>query len=409
MRSFYITAAMFVAFVAFFVIRAMVLEAHESKQSVEVTLVLNLLALAPDAASRLATEVLILGGYLKQLFIPYPLIFFYGPGSIPFRSFGDVWVLVSAAAYLLLAGIAIYRMYRLKADPFAFGIWFYLCTISLFSNFFFLVGTAFANRFAFFPSAGFCICVAFLFDRWVASTRVDEGARLPGLKYFAVLVPVVSLYAAMTIMRNKDWESNGNLCRADAPKAPNDSWVQYNAGVELQKQYEAEPDSAVKRQLNEQSIGHLKRAIDIYPGNSEAHADLGVAYVHDNNAQLAETHLKQAVSLNPIHLNALTNLATLLFMNQQFAEAVTYYEKAILIDLNSDLAYYNLGICHARLGHNDLAIACFKKVMDVSPQFDNYKSPGNIAILYEAMGNMDSARKYERITQRYFPEFHLKQ
>ncbi len=223
-------------------------------------------------------------------------------------------------------------------------------------------------------------------------------------------MPVVAVYMVMTVSRNGDWKNDHTLCAADAPKAPNDTWIQYFAGLQLQKEYEAEADSVVRLQLSEKSIQHFKRSLEIYPENSEAHADLGVAYTHAGNTTAAELHFERAIALNPVHMNAITNLATLYYIEGDFANAIGYYERAIALQPTTNLVnyYYNMGICNGRLNQGERAIYCFKKVVEMAPEFDGYKSYGNIAILYEMAGEMDSARKYEVVTKRYFPEFHLK-
>ncbi len=406
-RSLFITAGMAVAFVTFLVIRALIVQGSGQGETVEVRLVYNLLALAPDAATRLATEVAILGKYLQLLFVPHPLICFYGPGSIPFSTFGSWQVWVSATVYLALLSVAGYRLYRYGKDPLALGMAFYLCTISLFSNIPFFVGTAFAERFAFFASAGFCMALAWAFDKWVMRGSNDVR-QLLGVKPLAVLLPVMVAYSALTFARNADWKNDATLCLGDAMKAPNDTWVQYFAGQELQQQCEAATDSVQFRQLNKESISHFEASLQAYPDNSEAHADLGVAYIREGNPQAAETHFLRALELNPVHANAATNLATLYFMDEQFDPAVRAYQRVLARDPASDIALYNTAICYGRLGKPDSAIQFFKQAIVVAPQFDGYKAYGNVAILYEQTGMMDSARKYAEITKQYFPGFHLR-
>src|SRR5262249_54884276 len=97
-----------------------------------------------------------------------------------------------------------------------------------------------------------------------------------------------------------------------------------------------------------------------------------------------------------------------LMKEQRFADAIQYYKNAVQIDPASDAGWYNLGVAYARTRQNDSSIFAMKKAIAVNPEYDGYKAFGNVAILYEMAGNMDSARRYEQLTQQHFPDFHLK-
>jgi hypothetical protein len=90
-----------------------------------------MLVLAPSVISRLATEILILGLYVKLLFIPYPLLSNYAPETIKLVSFTNIGVIISLLIYISIAGLALYRIYKDHKDRYAFGILFF-CSPSLF-------------------------------------------------------------------------------------------------------------------------------------------------------------------------------------------------------------------------------------------------------------------------------------
>jgi tetratricopeptide (TPR) repeat protein len=358
--------------------------------------------------SKIAPSILILGYHIKLLFVPCPLNFNYSFSSFAFAKLLNINVLLSSFTYILLIIISIVRLFKNKKDPWAFGILFYLVTLSLYSNIVFHLGQALANRYAFFPSVGFCFILALAFEKWVLRKNANDITVLRSPRSLFVLIPVLLFYSVITVARNADWKDNFTLVNADLHKTPNDYLMQYKAGLELQEKYENEQDSLKQKEINDESIKHFSMSLKINPLYTEAHSDLGVAYLRENNFDSAEFHFMRVLELSPTHFNATVNLGTLFLKKQQFKDAIFYYQKAIHIDSTSDIAWYNLGICYARVETLDSSMLCIKKVIEIAPQYDNYKSFGNAAILYEKMGAMDSAKKYEQITKQYYPEFQLK-
>ncbi|MBC7554471.1 MAG: glycosyltransferase family 39 protein, partial [Taibaiella sp.] len=171
-RSLYITLSSVAVTVLFLVIRYSVLHKYDANTTSEVSFMDNFLTISPSALSRFATEILILGKYIKLMFVPYPLISDYSYNSIPFTDFGNVWVLLSLAGYAFLVVFSVMRVIKNNKDPFAFGILFFLSTIALFSNIVFIIGAPMAERFAFFASVGFCLVIALLIEKFL----LGEGA-----------------------------------------------------------------------------------------------------------------------------------------------------------------------------------------------------------------------------------------
>ena len=151
----------------FLIIRFSVLAAYDANHAADVSFIDNMLSGAPSAASRLATEIGILGRYVKLLLLPYPLICDYSYNSIPFVGFGNLWVLISLAVYLFLAVYGTRGIIKNPGNPFVFVTLFFLASISLFSNILFLIGTPMAERFLFFASVSFCLALALAIEKWI--------------------------------------------------------------------------------------------------------------------------------------------------------------------------------------------------------------------------------------------------
>ncbi len=406
-RSVLITISSVVMVVLFLFLWNYAQTRSEIQESLGAKLLHSSSAAAPGKAAALAPKILILGYHLRLLAVPYPLNFNYSFSSFASAGFGNAGVLISLAAYLLLGYTGLRRLFKNKKDPWALGILFYLITLSLYSNIVFVLGQAMANRYAFFPSAGYCLVFALAFQRWILRTESNDMAILKNGKPLAVLIPVLLCYSIMTVARNTDWKDNYTLVNADLPKSPDDYMMQHRAGLELQQKLEAEPDSLKRMQINEESIQHYLKSLAINPDYTEANSDIGVAYLRKNEYDSAIFYFKRTLGLNPSQFNAATNLGTLYFKKQQYRDAIIYYQKAVGIDSSIDIAWYNMGVCFAQIKQLDSSVICFKKVIQIAPGLDNYKAFVKVAILYKMTDNMDSAKKYEQIAKQYYADFHL--
>ena len=196
MRAILMTTAMGVVTAVYLLIRHNILSDYGASTAA-VEFIDNALVGAPDMATRLGTAFYTLGMYVKLLLVPYPLINDYGYNSVPYVGFGNVWVLLSVAIYVGAGALGLYRLVRFRKDYWAYGILFFMATIALFSNIFFLMGSAMGERFLFFASAGFCLLAALAIEKWVLKGETDFGKFTANKLALAVLVPVCLLYSAL--------------------------------------------------------------------------------------------------------------------------------------------------------------------------------------------------------------------
>jgi tetratricopeptide (TPR) repeat protein len=82
---------------------------------------------------------------------------------------------------------------------------------------------------------------------------------------------------------------------------------------------------------------------------AKAHFNLGTVYVGRGEIDLAEFHLKQALSLKPDFAEALANLGILYDHTGRGAEGVSSLEKAISLDPRNAVYRFNLGLAYAKL------------------------------------------------------------
>ncbi len=274
-RAIFITAGMVVAAAVFMIIRTIVLKEYNANQpGATVDFMDNALAKAPGAASRIATEILVMGMYLKLMVIPYPLLCNYSYNSIPFVGFGNIWTLLSIATYGFLIWLAVSRLLKDHKDPWAFCIIFFIVTLSLFSNFPFLMGAELAERFTFFkPSTGFCVAVALAIEKWIMKGDFPDPKLLKSTKVLAVLIPLTLIFGGMTVARNTDWKDEITLYRTDLEKSPENSRLYQYVGTALgETVYFQETDTTKQKQIDDLA-GRIpeRKHSQIYPDFTEAH------------------------------------------------------------------------------------------------------------------------------------------
>jgi len=388
-----------IAVTALFIgIRAVIINKYRAEGMIVFDLFDNQLVAAPDFTTRAATAILILGNYLKLAFVPYRLCCDYSYCTIPLVGFNNIGVIISGLVYLALAATAVYLLLKTKRNLWAFGILFYLSTMTIFSNIAFIVGATQADRFLFFASAGSCLLTALAIERWLIKDRTINGLKTAG---GAVLLGICVVFSIMTMARNTDWKDDYTLYTADLDKMPNNARLYNFVGVELQKKCELETNPQEKDRLNKECIAHLQRAVAIYPPFAGAHAELGTAFLIRGEHDSAIIHLKRSMELEPRKPQAATNLATLYLIRNEYTSAAPYFKRVTEIDTKDVMAWFNLGICYAHIPKNDSATYAFKQVLAIDSSFNSYMAYANLAAVYNSMQQADSALKYAEIARRH--------
>ena len=289
---------------------------------------------------------------------------------------------------LLVVGV--YRLIKDRKDPWAFGMLFFLATMSLFTNVFFLMGAQLGERFTFFASAGFCLLIALVIEKWIAKGKLTYPDMLKNIPVMAVLVPVCLIFSVLTFARNNDWKDNYTLYKTDADRAPNDCRLNFYLGNELMEDlYPAEKDTAKQRQLNMESIRYIMRAIEIYPDYTDAHTEAGTAYLHALNYDSASYHFLRAIALSPYSSIAANNLGTVYMRQGKLPEAVKYYNLAIKIKGDFTQSFYNLGCCYMGEKKYDSALAYLNHTLELDPNFPDVHQ--QIGLVYYFSNQFDKA------------------
>jgi protein O-GlcNAc transferase len=144
----------------------------------------------------------------------------------------------------------------------------------------------------------------------------------------------------------------------------------------------------LKRQLQSGSNNHQARYI----------CDRGAILQEKGQLDDAITYYQKALQLNPNHAVAFYNLASAYHKKGQLEKAIIYYQKALQLDQNV-FAYNNLGTILQEKGELNEAIACYKNALKLNPDYDNAYT--NLGSAFLETGQLDEAEAcYRSVIQR---------
>ena len=394
-RSLFVYVAVLLASVVYLTIRHKVLSNYDANHTLNVDFIDNMLVGAPNFTIKIATSIFILGKYIQLLLLPYPLVCDYTFNTIPFVGFNNIYVITSIIVYVGMMIGFIYFLFFKKNKTLAFSIFWYFSSISLFSNFLFPVGVPMAERFLFFPSVGYCIILALLFEKLLTNKGTIDWKSY---KTLAFIIPVFLLLGIITFTRNLDWESNLSLFGKDVNTEPKNARLAYYLGTELTKKAADENDEKEKHNILLKAVIKLNQAIVIYPSFELAFVQLGNAYFNLKEMDSAEHYNLIALKLN--NFNPLThyNLAGVYFSKKNYEAAKQHCLQTIQIKPDWADAYTSLALCYIQMNQTDSCIFNLRKTIHLS--HDKRRAYELLYMVYDNLGMIDSVKKYKELSEQ---------
>ncbi len=357
-----------------------------------------------SAAEKFGTIFYTLGKYLVLLIFPHPLTHDYYPPQIPMMTFGDWQVILTLLAYLA-AGI--YALIRLpKKDPIAFGILYFILTLSIVSNLFFPIGSNMGERFLFMPSVGFSlICGVLLYK-----LSNQKLVKLTDLKLALPILGIVLIgYAAKTILRNPAWKDNYTLFSTDIETSVNSAKLNNAmAGITIEEANKAE-NSTQRQAMLQQAVQYGQKAIELHPTYANPYVLLGNAHIYLEDFAKANEYYNYVLSItgegssdNKNAKNnkglALAQMQTKYIQQQKFQAAIKAGEEAISLGQSSIELFGQQGAAYGASGQHQKALQMFQKVLALDA--NNAQGYLNIGFAYQALGdNVNANASFQKAYQ----------
>lgn len=390
-----IAASLLIPFIIYMLLRKGVLGSFAGIQSV--TLIDNPIGAENDFFLKLMGSMQILGEYFQLFVFPHPLIFDYSYNSTPLNNGFNLSMIIGIAVVFMAVLLMIFT-YK-KHPIISFSLLYIFVSLSLYTNLFFAIGAAKAERFSFLASLGFCIMLSYVISLLlkIDPSKKDLNFGNSRLKEFSYIIAVlITLYAFKTVNRNMDWKDNITLYTHDVELNPGSAKTHYYLGNELIKKIAEEEKDSIKRiAILEKGILEVKKSVAIFPQYSDGWTQIGVGFYKMNNMDSAAVYFNKGLQYNPTNSVALSNLGAYYFNKQRYSEAIDIFKKTLELNPRFIDAMVNLGSCYGASGQFNDAIVWFSKAYELDPT--NKKAITFLAITYQNMNQPDKAAYYQSL------------
>ena len=346
------TAPYFLIAVGYLIVRSSILGGLN--EGVQLTVLDNSLLAAANVSERIASNIYVLGIYFFKNLIPHPLLSDYSYSTIPIVGWGDYRVWLSILLYGALIGAMLFGFWKKKIYSFAI-LWFFV-TVSIFSSVFVLNVNAYADRFNYNPSFGVCLLVA-----WALCALLPKD--LPFGKYFPkfsdaksyVSVFSLSALALLGIWKLEShlpvWKDRYALFAHDVKAAPTNARMLKNHGGSLARQAMFEKDKTRQKEIANEAIEYLQRALNVYDRLSTGHVHLGNMYGLIGDVDKAGAAYERALQIDSKSYTGNTNLANVYYRKGRYEEALDLMNKVNQNQFSKN-DHYLISLIYGKLGHS---------------------------------------------------------
>ncbi|MBN4054889.1 protein kinase [Acidimicrobium ferrooxidans] len=146
----------------------------------------------------------------------------------------------------------------------------------------------------------------------------------------------------------------------------------YNRAIELDSSAELfDKRSGIYLHLGRfaESLPDSLAALKLNPELASAHSKLTVAYTRLRQYEKAQAHSKKALELEVAATHYVCRADLYLEMGQ-VEMALADYQKALSLETDHDEALYGMAACREKQGKHSEALALYRKVLKVQPEFD---------------------------------------
>jgi len=252
--------------------------------------------------STMLTMVRVFVRYILLSIIPYKLCPDYG--LVPSISMTEHAVVSSGVLLLIFVLVGWY--FIRKTRLFAFLYWWFFIGLLPVSNIV-PIDALMAERYLYFPTAGFAMLVALFIIR----VNVKLKFSLKALVIDLILFIILAFYSIKTVNHIYVFKDEKTLFKATVKACATSPRAHYNYGTALAK------SGHIK-----ESIPLLSKAILLKPDYPQAHMNLAKSYEDIGNLKKAEEHYKLAIKYRKNFHMAHNNLGNVYFAQKKYKQAL---------------------------------------------------------------------------------------
>jgi tetratricopeptide (TPR) repeat protein len=236
--------------------------------------------------------------------------------------------------------------------------------------------SGYADRYFYFSSIG--LVMLFVIVSGGVFSTLFKGRAMPALALF--MAAVFCWYSWLTINGNGAWKDIGTLLRNAYELAPDDYYVQYMAGVELQ--YNGMPDKAAERFKKSVDSNLAGRRVD-RRNLKRAYVALSNSHIHRGDFNAAFEAVAAALRVDHADGEANYNLGVIYQEQGMLEEAVKAYAKsaaASRYSMDKADAYNNMGNAFTAMGRLDEAVAAYDAGLKAEPHDERLLQNRSVAL-----------------------------
>lgn len=303
-----------------------------------------------DFSIKLANAFTVLVLYLKNFFLPFHLVYYYGYNQVPVAAWSDVLVIISCILHITLAVIAFLNLRKHAAI--SYGIFSYFISISFYTHLVTPLADTMADRFYFTPSLFFITFLVFAICRLL---NIDIRKPLPGnfkvnsIKSFfdkkpVAFVLILLMLSITTFARNKVWKDDFTLISNDMPALENCSRAHYYYANLIKGKLMQVPDAAMEHDM----IFHFNRSIEISDSAYYSYMALGTYYCDLKRFNEGIPVLTKMAALFPNQADPHYYLGQALYQTGSLNEGIAHLEKSLTLAPEVSITYYDLALAYAK-------------------------------------------------------------
>lgn len=310
--------------------------------------------------------------YIARAIWPERLVALY-PYPTP-----NLWLALGGAVGLVAVSLVALRLAR--RHPYVLGGWlWYLVTLAPVIGLIQVGMQPTADRFTYVPLIGIFVVAAWgLPDLTAGWLRIRWA--LPALAVCAIVPLMVVAHRQVQV-----WENTHTLWQHAVEVMPDNYVSQYRFARTLLAEHQPA-----------EAAGHLTEVVQLFPGFSDGHFDLGFAMQQMGRIPEAISEYREAIRLDPPHAERHMAIGVLLAQTDRIDEAALEFRETIRLDPeHAAEAQQNLGLVLGLQKKPQEAILHFREAVRLNPQYEAARF--NLAIALANVGQRDQA--IEQLTQ----------